>query len=122
MWRRIRSCQLGAKDMRLSALAGAALAIGCVVATQAAADNTRPTRPGSNPSVITISCFRGPTSTVIWDRPNAVFVEDLVRLGYTYPQAHAIGERVCRDEWGVHQPDYLKGTLYEIMAVTPPSR
>jgi hypothetical protein len=106
--------------MKLAALAGAALAIGCVVATQAAAEKTLPTRPGSNLSVITISCFRGPTSTVIWDRPNAVFVEDLVRLGYSYPDAHAIGERVCRDEYGVDQPEYLRSTLYDIMARTPP--
>lgn len=78
-----------------------------------------PTKPGTNPSAITISCYRGPTSGVVWDRPNAVFVADLVRIGYTYPQAHAIGERVCRDEYGVGNHEYLRTTLLNLMATTP---
>ncbi len=91
-----------------------------LVAASSLSAQTLPTKPGSNAGVITISCFRGPSSSVIWDRPNAVFVEDLVRHGYSYPQAHAIGERVCRDEYGVRQPDYMSTSLLQIMAETPP--
>ncbi|HCE70953.1 hypothetical protein [Ruegeria pomeroyi] len=100
--------------------AGAVLALTAVVATSPEAQQ-RPTKPGSDVHNITISCFRGPTSSVIWDRPNAVFVEDLVRMGYTYPEAHAIGERICRDEWGVGQHDYMRSSLLQIVAKTPPS-
>ena len=101
-------------------LAISAMALALSLPASAALAQNLPTKPGSNPSVITISCFRGPTSNVIWDRPNAVFIEDLVRLNYTYPQAQAIAERVCRDEYGVGQPDYLKATLLNLMARTPP--
>ncbi len=105
--------------MKILATTGAVLLLSGLAVTGAVA-GTMPTKPGSNPGVITISCFRGPTSAVIWDRPNAVFIEDLVRLGYSYQRAHAIGERVCRDEYGVSQPDYLKATLLEILAKSPP--
>ena len=47
-------------------------------------------------------------------------VEDLVKIGYTYPQAHAIGERVCRDEYGQGEHEYMASTLRKIMATTPP--
>ncbi len=106
--------------MKRLAISAVALALS-LPASAALADRARlPTKPGSNPDVITISCFRGPTANVIWDRPNAVFIEDLVRLGYSYPQAQAIAERVCRDEYGVGQPEYLKATLLDLMARTPP--
>lgn len=105
--------------MKVLATAGIALALGCLIGTDVSAKSV-PTKPWTNPGVITISCFRGPTSDVIWDRPNAVFVEDLVKVGYTYPEAHAIGERVCRDEYGVGQHEYLRSTLLEIMRMNPP--
>ncbi len=106
--------------MKILATTGATLLLSCLAVTGAVAGSL-PTKPGSNPAVITISCFRGPTRDVIWDRPNAVFVQDLVRTGYSFSQAHAIGERICRDEYGVSQPEYLKTTLLNIMAETPPS-
>ena len=109
---------MGLLTMDVFLSAGAACAM-MLVSTVASAQ-TPPTKPGTNNSVITISCFRGPSSSVIWDRPNAVFVQDLVRYGYSYPQAHAIGERVCRDEYGVKRPDYLRTSLLQIMAQTPP--
>ncbi|RVT85770.1 hypothetical protein DXV76_08475 [Rhodobacteraceae bacterium CCMM004] len=51
-----------------------------------------------NRTVITVSCFRGPWREVIWDRPNPVFIDDLVGYGMDYPTAHAVAERVCRDK------------------------
>jgi hypothetical protein len=103
-------------------IAISAMALALSLPASAALAERLPTKPGSNPSVITISCFRGPTANVIWDRPNAVFIEDLVRLGYSYPQAQAIAERVCRDEYGVGRPDYMKATLLELMSRTPPKK
>ena len=107
--------------MKTIATATAAFVLAWGGATASLAD-TMPTKPGSNPSAITISCYRGPTSGVVWDRPNAVFVEDLVRIGYSYPQAAAIGERVCRDEYGVGNHDHMRMSLLNILATTPAQR
>ncbi|WP_323765592.1 hypothetical protein [Marinovum sp.] len=63
---------------------------------------------------IVVSCFRGPWNEVIWDRPNAVFVDSLVSVGYEYPTAHAIAERVCRDKALVGNPEGLKATMLSI--------
>ena len=105
--------------MKLIATAWVALVLGGLFGTDASAQDM-PTKPGSEPGVITISCFRGPTVDVIWDRPNAVFIEDLVRLGYTYPEAHSIGERICRDEYGVRDSGHMKSSLLEILRKSPP--
>lgn len=80
-----------------------------------------PSKPGANAPDFTISCFRGPWRQVIWDRPNAIFLDDLVKLGYTETEALSIGTRICRDEYGVGQPDYLMATLRELIATQPPS-
>ena len=71
---------------------------------------------------ITISCFRGPTDEIIWDRPNAVFIDSLVAAGYTFPEAHAIGERVCRDNATVNNPNAAIAVMNRIMAENPPGR
>ncbi len=65
-------------------------------------------------TTIVVSCFRGPWNDVIWDRPNAVFVDSLVAVGYEFPTAHAIAERVCRDEALVGNPEGLKATMLRI--------
>ncbi|MBY6202083.1 hypothetical protein KUV65_11965 [Maritalea mobilis] len=72
--------------------------------------------------VITISCYRGPWDDVIWDRPNPQFTDSLVAAGYTLPEAHAIGERVCRDPSTVHNPDGMIAVLNQIIAQSPPGR
>ncbi len=72
--------------------------------------------------LITISCFRGPWTEVIWDRPNPVFIDSLVALGYSFPEAHAIGERVCRDPATVDQPDAAIAVMQRIMMENPPGR
>ncbi|UWQ96293.1 hypothetical protein K3728_03355 [Rhodobacteraceae bacterium M385] len=69
---------------------------------------------------VTVSCFRGPFSEVIWDRPNAVFIDSLVNAGYTFPEAHAIGERVCRDPSTVDRPDMAVQVMHQIIAQNPP--
>lgn len=70
--------------------------------------------------VITISCFRGPWEEVIWDRPEPVFVDSLVAYGYSFPEAHAIAERVCRDAAGVDRPDVSTEVLLGILRASPP--
>lgn len=69
---------------------------------------------------VTISCFRGPWQEVIWDRPEPVFVDSLVAAGYTFPEAHAISERVCRDIDGVNNPGHSQAILTQIFRDTPP--
>jgi len=71
---------------------------------------------------IYVSCFRGPWKEVIWDRPNAKFVDSLVTLGYDYPTSHAIAERVCRDEALVFNPEGLKSEMKRIYADSPEYR
>ncbi len=80
-----------------------------------------PSHPESSPKgTINISCYRGALkNTVAWDRPNAVFVEDLITYGYTWEQAHSIGQRVCRDEWGVGDSEHKIKTLKTILRKHP---
>jgi hypothetical protein len=98
----------------------AALCLG--LAAPVAANVDMPSPPGGESATITISCYRGPMRTVAWDRPNAVFVDSLMRRGYSIEQAEAIGSRVCRDEYGVHDPDHLVATLNRLLAETRPAR
>ena len=57
---------------------------------------------------------------VIWDRPEPVFVDSLVAAGYSFPEAHAISERVCRDIDGVDNPGHSEAVLAQIFRDTPP--
>ncbi|ETX28454.1 hypothetical protein [Roseivivax isoporae] len=63
---------------------------------------------------IIVSCFRGPWNDVIWDRPNSKFVDSLVAIGYDFPTAHAVAERVCRDDRLVNNPEGLKSEMRRI--------
>ncbi|MCJ7872766.1 hypothetical protein Q4577_08140 [Marinovum sp. 2_MG-2023] len=69
---------------------------------------------GPTGTQIVVSCFRGPWNDVIWDRPNPVFIDSLVAIGYDFPNAHAIAERVCRDPALVGNPEGLKSTMLRI--------
>ncbi len=71
---------------------------------------------------IYVSCFRGPWREVIWDRPNAKFIDSLVDVGYDYPTAHAIAERVCRDDALVGNPEGLKSEMIRIFRESPEYR
>lgn len=73
-----------------------------------------------DPNKVHVSCYRGYFRTVAWDRPNSVFVEDLVQLGYTFPQADAIGAAICRDERGVRNKRYMRERFIDIYATYPP--
>ena len=100
----------------------AALAVGLAMPlTSTTIASAAPSRPDSSPDgTINISCYRGALrSTVAWDRPNAVFVEDLVAYGYSWEQAHSIGMRLCRDEWGIGNAQHKIDSLKKIMRDTP---
>jgi len=71
---------------------------------------------------VTVSCFRGPWKGVIWDRPNAVFIDSLVAVGYDFPTAHAIGERICRDSALVGNPDSLRSEAIRVLRDSPAHR
>ncbi len=107
----------------LKALSAAALAGAAWLApvTSASADNYG-YRHGGATHVITVSCYRGPWQDVIWDRPNPEFTDSLVSAGYSFPEAHAIGERVCRDPGAVGQPNVLLATMTSILRESPPRR
>lgn len=104
--------------MRISLFTVAVLA---AAASQASAQEF-PSPSDDDANQITISCFRGPTKHVVWDRPNAVFLDDLRQLGYSRGQAKTIGDRVCRDEYGVENHDHMRAVLKEVMADTKPRR
>lgn len=97
---------------------GGALLLGGATAPASATNNLYQTVV--NPVYVTVSCFRGPFSEVIWDRPNPVFIDSLVAAGYTFPEAHAIGERVCRDPSTVDRPEAAVQVMYGIIAENPP--
>lgn len=77
---------------------------------------------GETGNLIVVSCYRGPWKDVIWDRPNAIFVDTLVSVGYDFPTAHAIGQRVCRDESLVGVPGALKAAMEQIWQNRPAHR
>jgi hypothetical protein len=70
---------------------------------------------GGGGGVIVVSCYRGPWKEVIWDRPNAVFIDSLVDVGYDYSTAAAIGERICRDQNLVGNPGALRASMQNIV-------
>jgi hypothetical protein len=69
--------------------------------------------------VVTVSCFRGPWRGVIWDRPEAIFTESLVAVGYDYTNAFAIANRICRDQGLVGNQAALKAAMEAIIADAP---
>lgn len=66
-----------------------------------------------------VSCYRGPWHDVIWDRPEAVFTESLVDVGYDYPSALAIATRICRDITLVGDNAALKAAMEQIIDEAP---
>jgi len=102
-------------------IASAALAGALALTAPAAVAQSVPSPHDEDPSRITISCYRGwLADTVAWDRPNSVFVEDLVQLGYSRNRALAGGAHACRDEYGVNNPTHQRAQLVRILQEDPP--
>ncbi|MCB1343231.1 MAG: hypothetical protein KDK24_19620 [Pseudooceanicola sp.] len=74
---------------------------------------------GASAPIIYVSCFRGPWEEVIWDRANPVFVDSLIKVGYDYPSAYAIGERICRDKSLVNDAEGMKREMIRIFNESP---
>lgn len=92
-------------------------------ATSLAAERrAKPSPSDDNPGQIRISCYRGPLREVIWDRPNAVFIDDLVQIGYSLSEASWLAERVCRDEYGVYDEAYIVDRFRILMKQNPPGK
>lgn len=106
------------KPFACAAIGGAMLVAG---STAPATATNYEIRMVVNQVTITVSCFRGPFSDVIWDRPNPVFIDSLIDAGYTFPEAHAIGERLCRDPSTVDRPDAAVAVMERIIRENPPS-
>lgn len=107
------------KSIAISALGGVLLA-GTSAAPAAA--TTYQYNTVVNAVYVTVSCFRGPWQEVIWDRPNTVFIDSLVFAGYSFSEANAIGDRVCRDASTVNRPDRAVQVMHQIIAQNPPRR
>lgn len=69
--------------------------------------------------VVRVSCFRGPWKEVIWDRPQGIFIDTLVEVGYDYPSALAIATRLCRDINLVDDDAAMKAEMERIIAEAP---
>jgi hypothetical protein len=72
--------------------------------------------------VVVVQCFRGPWTETIWDRPTGVFVDTLVGVGYDFPTAHAIAERICKDVRLVGNDQALRAEMERIIAQSPQYR
>ena len=51
--------------------------------------------------------------------PNAKFVDSLVDVGYDYPSAHAISERICRDDTLVGNKEGLRAEMIRVFEERP---
>ncbi len=69
--------------------------------------------------VVHVSCFRGPWREVIWDRPQGIFIDSLVQVGYDFPSALAIATRLCRDITYVGDDAAIKAEMERIIAEAP---
>ena len=69
---------------------------------------------------VVASCYRGPLKQVIWDRPNAIFVESLTSVGYRHAEAYAIAEQVCRNQDLVDRPEAMSKEVRRILRTSPP--
>ncbi|MWB79212.1 hypothetical protein GLS40_14325 [Pseudooceanicola sp. 216_PA32_1] len=104
--------------MKLAILTALAVA---GLATEAPAHDYAYTFQPSN-HVIVVSCYRGPWKQVIWDHPNAKFIDSLVAIGYDFPTSEAIANRICRDQNLVFDPEGLKATMKRIYMSSPVSK
>lgn len=68
-----------------------------------------------------ISCHRGPTSKVIWDRPNTIFMDSLQSVGYAPAEARQMADTICSNPDLVGDLDGLKAAVLELMELSPPS-
>ena len=112
-------------------LAASALALALAVAPAAAHDtgyahshvkDRKHAHPDADViyKTIRISCYRGPFRVTAWDHPQPVFVDDLVKFGYEYADANAIGNRVCKDMAAIGDTEQMKQNLLNAIAETPP--
>ncbi len=69
--------------------------------------------------VVVVQCFRGPWVETIWDKPTGIFIDTLVAVGYDFPTAAAIAERICRDVTLVGNDQALRAEMERIIAQTP---
>jgi hypothetical protein len=97
-----------------SLLSAAAVVLGLAPAVSAHETRTVYRYVFQTGHVITVGCWRGPWKEVIWDRPEPVFLDDLVRIGYDYPTAQAIANRICRDQNLVGDKEGLKAEMLRI--------
>lgn len=67
---------------------------------------------------IIVSCYRGPKKLVYWDRANPEFYDSLRAAGFSAPTAHAIGNRICRDQSLVDNLEAMKDEVRRVIRST----
>lgn len=71
---------------------------------------------------VVVSCYRGPTTGIIWDHPLPIFVDSLVAVGYPIDVATSIAERICRDPELVDNPALAAARTKEFLNRIPPEK
>jgi len=69
-------------------------------------------------NTIVVSCYRGPKKVVYWDRANPEFYDSLRAAGYSAATAHAIGDRICRDQNLVDNLEAMKAEVRRVIRTT----
>ncbi len=72
-----------------------------------------------NGVTIVVACYRGPWNEVIWDRALPEFYDSLRAAGYSPSTANAIGNRICRDERLVGNPEVMRQEALRLIEATP---
>lgn len=118
-----------------AALVGLVIAVGAVPAAAQETTTTVTTytvttrsvgsdaeQAGFAPGTVVVSCYRGPWRETLWDRPEGVFLDSLVGAGYDFLTAQAIGDRICKDEALVGDPEALSAEAARVLAASPAGR
>ncbi|MBM2576247.1 hypothetical protein JQC91_08005 [Jannaschia sp. Os4] len=107
--------------MKTTALAATALAVLASASVAPTPADAWGNRAMPEPREIRISCDRSLLKNkVVFDRAMGVFLDDLASLGYSNAEAVAIGERVCRDERLVGNPEAMAAQVRNIIRTQPP--
>lgn len=100
-------------------LIAAIAASGFATAAQADSNSDRVGAQLAGGQKIIVSCYRGPQVQVYWDRANPEFYDSLRAAGYSPSTAHAIGDRICRDQSLVGNLEEMRAAVAQVIRTTP---
>ncbi|PTX56029.1 hypothetical protein C8N43_0679 [Litoreibacter ponti] len=97
----------------------AVLALGSTVGVASAHELHNHSHVKTKTISITVACYRGPWEQVYWDRAKPEFYDSLTRAGFSPERAQALGDRVCRDQALVNNPEAMRREASRLIATTP---